>query len=131
MTTDKARKPPRELWITFDEFSNRALTRDFSEKYDDDVDGMPSTRWTHFREVLIPASQDDSVSEFRIDVWLDQTVRIRGTEQIGTVVGLGDLPSDVCFIPAGLQLKNRKSIHHELLIRIERMNKEKKENENE
>lgn len=40
----------REWWLLREQFTNRALIRDHSEKWPDDVKGMPSEQWLHVIE---------------------------------------------------------------------------------
>jgi hypothetical protein len=40
----------REFWILKELNSNRALTRQDGEKWDDDVDGKPAPQWSHVIE---------------------------------------------------------------------------------
>lgn len=47
MTTEKPREP-REFWYLQEPTSNRALIRDDSEKWPDDVNGRPSDKWIKF-----------------------------------------------------------------------------------
>lgn len=43
-------KKPREFYVRQEDYSNRALVRDGSEKWPDDVNGKPSSAWTHVIE---------------------------------------------------------------------------------
>jgi hypothetical protein len=38
-------KPPREFWVAQELDSNQAVVREHGEKWSDDVNGEPSTRW--------------------------------------------------------------------------------------
>lgn len=43
-------KPPREIYVRQEDFSNRALIREPGEKWPDDVKGEPGSAWTKFIE---------------------------------------------------------------------------------
>lgn len=57
-------KKLREFWFNIEETSNLALIRGDGEKWPDDINGEPSKKWTHVRQV---SAQLDAAIEECVD----------------------------------------------------------------